>query len=164
MMTVSEDSTIPSQSLRFSMAKPNSGFTLIEMLIVIAIIGILAAIALPTYQGYMIQARLSEVTRAITIVKSAVSAYRQEREDSWPNCPTIVEVNTSLGVGLGAVSRISSLSVEDGKITAMIQNIHPMVDGETLMLTPSLAFDSSISWTWEYSLDFPMNLRPKGNK
>ena len=161
MITVSKW-TIQNQPLRFSMAKPNSGFTLIEMLVVIAIIGILAAIALPTYQGYMVQSRLNEVTSAMATVKSAVSAYRQEREDTWPNCPTIVEVNTSLGIGLGAVSRISELSIVDGKITATIQNIHPLVDGKTMSLTPTLALDGSFRWTWEWSPDFPINLRQRG--
>ena len=145
------------------MKNSNQGFTLIELLIVIAIIGILASVAIPYYQGYMIRARLVEVENTMAIVKSAVSAYRQEKETSWPDCPTINEIQNSLGVGLGAISRISLLSVDKdtGAITATVQNVHTMVDGKTITLTPRPAGDGSFSWTWGWSDGFPIHLRPK---
>jgi len=147
------------------MKNSNQGFTLIELLIVIAIIGILATVALPYYQGYMIRAKLLEVENTMAIVKSAVSAYRQEKEDSWPDCQTISEVRNSLGVGLGAVERISSLLIDKdtGTITATIQNVHLMVDGKTITLTPRPAGDGSFSWAWGWSSDFPVNLRQGRN-
>lgn len=53
----------------------NTGFTLIELMIVVAIIGILAAIALPAYQDYTIRAKMSEVISALTTGKAAVTEY-----------------------------------------------------------------------------------------
>jgi len=142
------------------MKNSTSGFTLIELLIVIAIIGILATVAIPYYMNHQIKAKLAEVENAMAVLKSAVSAYRQDTQ-SWPTCPTIVEVRNSLGVGLGAIDRILTVSVVNGVITVVVKNIHPTVHGKTLTLTPNAGADGSLSWTWGWSSDFPTHLRPK---
>lgn len=144
----------------------NHGFTLLELLVVIAIIGILSAIAIPYYQRYIIKAKLVEVERAMAEVKDAVSAYRQEKGDFWPDCPSMNDIRNSLGIGLAAVSRVSSLSVDSstGVITATIDNVHTTVNGKTITLTPILNADGSFSWEWGWSADFPENLGPKSKK
>ena len=145
-----------------SMKHFNHGFTLLELLVVIAIIGILTTLAIPYYQGYIIRAKLVEVEHTMILIKSAVSSYRQE-EDSWPNCPTINEIRNNLGIGLGAVTRVSSLSIDGvtGTITATVDNIDTRVNGKTITLTPTRVADDSFSWTWGWSAGFPMQFRPK---
>jgi type IV pilus assembly protein PilA len=144
------------------LGKNDSGFTLIELLIVIAIVGILSAVAIPFFEGYKVRARLVEVENAMANVTGAVSAFQHDNQ-AWPDCPTINEVRNSLGVGLGSVQRISSISVSviNGVITATIQNIHPIVDGEALSLIPTINGDGSLSWTWGWSPGYPLHLRPK---
>ena len=141
------------------------GLTLLELLVVIAIIAILATLAIPYYQGYIVRAKLTEVEHAMTLVKSAVSAYRQEKEDFWPDCQNINEIRNNLGIGLEAVSRISLLSIDGatGVITATVDDIDPRVNGKTITLTPtpSPGGDGSFSWAWGWSTDFPIQFRAR---
>ena len=137
------------------------GFTLIELLITIAIVGILAAVALPMFQMHAIRAKLTEAENAMSNVQSAASAYHHDTE-SWPTCPTINEVRNSLGIGLGSIDRISQISIDaNGVITATINNIHPTVDNQNLILTPTTRMDGSVSWRWDCSPGFPTHLKPR---
>jgi type IV pilus assembly protein PilA len=144
------------------MKNVNSGFTLVELLIVVAIIGILGAIAWPYFQGHVVRARLTEVENAMAMLGSTVSSYYQDSDgSSWPNCGDINAIRTSLGVGFGSVTRISQITIVNGIITATVDNIDPMVNNKTLILTPNVTGDGSIRWVWGSSADFPMHLRPK---
>ncbi len=91
------------------MKKTQQGFTLIELMIVVAIIGILAAIAIPAYQDYTIRAKVSEAVVVASAAKTGVSEFRIS-EARMPTSLTEAGVTsvtsqyvTTLGVGTGGV-------------------------------------------------------------
>ena len=146
------------------MLRKEKGFTLIELLIVIAIIGILAAIAIPMYRTQTIKAKMTEVTNGMSNVASAVAAYYQESSPgTFPNCPVKLDISNSLGVSLGALERVSLMNVAlaTGAITATVTGIDASVNGQTLSLEPSIAADSSIKWDWSKGAGMPTAYLPK---
>ena len=134
------------------MKNHRKGFTLIELLIVVAIIGILAAVAIPMYKQHVIKAKIAEATNAMRYIATALANYKQELTlvgVVWPNCPDIPAIQNTLGVGISAVSRISAAQIDpNGTIQATLSNIDVTVDGQTLSMVPTEDTDGSISWTW----------------
>lgn len=118
-------------------AQMQKGFTLIELMIVVAIIGILAAIALPAYQDYTARAKMSEVILAGSVCKTAIqeSADTGLRAVKTGNDWGCGEVGSPNAVSSQYVSQISTTAA--GQISITPQNIKATdVDGQTLLLTP----------------------------
>jgi type IV pilus assembly protein PilA len=98
------------------MKRVQQGFTLIELMIVVAIVGILAAIALPAYQDYVIRSKMSEGVAAIAACKTSVAEYASTK-GSWPT------TTDAAGCSTLATQYVASTSVADlGVITVTTRN------------------------------------------
>ena len=123
--------------------KKQQGFTLIELMIVVAIIGILAAIAIPAYQDYTIRAQVSEGLNLSGGAKAAVTEYFQDRG----SMPT-----DNLEAGLAAQGDIQGKYVDevlvtDGVIAVRYGNsAHQVIDTMHLELTPNTLRPGSVMW------------------
>jgi len=113
------------------MKQLQQGFTLIELMIVVAIIGILAAVALPAYQDYTVRAKMSEVIMAMSACRTSITELYQTGgtppgANNW---------------GCEGVSSkyVAGLATDDnGVITATIQGINTQVNTKVVSLIPTV--------------------------
>ena len=111
--------------------KKQQGFTLIELMIVVAIVAILAAIALPAYQDYMRRSKVSEVAATAGACKTSVAEFAAAK-NKLPD--TLAES----GCSNTKTQYVADLDVPaDGVIKVKIQNVVTGVDGKVLVLTPT---------------------------
>ena len=133
------------------MKKFQQGFTLIELMIVIAILGILMAIAIPAYQDYTVRAKVSEGLNVAAAAKLAVSETQQSvgtfpdsNVDAGLAAPAQITGNNVTSVGVGTTDGASAA----GQIVITYNAAEPKISGKTLVLSPStVGHEGSVEWT-----------------
>src|SRR4051812_40797504 len=119
------------------MKRVQQGFTLIELMIVVAIIGILAAIALPAYKDYTVRAKVSEVILAASGGKTQVAEFFQTIGSLPAAASLVLNSQTS--------QYVSGVSQSAGVITATATGVTE-VSGSTITLTPTDAGGGVLNW------------------
>jgi type IV pilus assembly protein PilA len=113
------------------------GFTLIELMIVVAIIGILAAVALPAYQDYTVRAKTSEVILAASGMKTSIAEWFQTKSQ-MPTAASMVSDTSS--------KYVASVTWDGtSKIIAMAKG-EPKIAGSTVTLTATTLTNGQVNW------------------
>ncbi|MFA9440709.1 pilin [Uliginosibacterium sp. sgz301328] len=115
------------------MKRVQQGFTLIELMIVVAIIGILAAVALPAYQDYTVRAKVSEVILAASACRTTITeAYQSMNSSSTPSAN-----GWGCEVASGSGSKyVQQVATDDKGVVTVTATGLSEISGKTLSLTP----------------------------
>lgn len=128
------------------------GFTLIELMIVVAIIAILAAIAIPAYQNYLIRAQVSEAPSLMSAAQTGMTEYFANN-GTFPTTPTSAGLPSTATSTSGAyVSQVTLVAGTGGGVIRAtfanngVQKANAAIAGSTLELSP-IAEGGSVAWT-----------------
>ena len=118
------------------------GFTLIELMIVVAIIGILAAIAIPAYQDYVVRSQVTEGLNLAGDLKAGVAEWYAQT-GAWPTDETDLGLSSAYKTG----KYVTSVAINTGTITVTFgDQANAKIDGQTLGLRPMISQNEDVIW------------------
>jgi len=146
--------------VRISTSEGQNGFTLIELMIVVAIIGILAAIAIPAYQDYTIRAQVAEGINMAALAKTPITdAFLNDGEAPANRAAAGLTPNPTDTVG----KYVASVAINNGVLIIAFGNeANAQISGLTLTLTPYETGNLGVVWRCG-SAPAPVGLNPMGS-
>ena len=118
------------------------GFTLIELMIVVAIVGILAAVGLPAYQDYTTRAKLTEAISLVQGAKTSISEIYQQT-GSYPSDNAAAQMGAAAAFATDEITTITNVS---GTVTVVLKAFGGIGAGDTLIFTPTATAGVGITW------------------
>ncbi|MDD5365104.1 MAG: prepilin-type N-terminal cleavage/methylation domain-containing protein [Gallionellaceae bacterium] len=136
------------------MKRTQQGFTLIELLIVVAIIGILAAIAIPAYKDYTIKAKVSEATSISSPALLAVGTRYSEGNLKDTDVQSDFGLATDTSITSHYVTSVTAAgtATNAATVTTVLQNVDPSVDTKNVVWTAACGA-AGCQWTVSGSID-----------
>lgn len=122
------------------------GFTLIELMIVVAIIGILAAVAIPSYQNYTLKAKFTELVNAVAPFKTAIEICAQDGSCVVGGALSGITLGTGGIPASTSTTYLSGVAVSTAGVITATATSNGGLAAETYILTPGIRTDGSVTW------------------